>query len=902
MKTNVTSLSVARTRKKASAELKLKVGIGGQNLGKVKNEEWTWSKVVEIMHTPLMIPTSITTYAALGAKNVPEAQKKANTDRKLKLKSSSGFIFSGWCAGGIRKKANVEFHSFVMLDLDNLSHELFWDVESNDTPLKGIRHAWHTTIGHMPNAPRVRIAVPTSRHLDKDEFLAVSKLLARSLDPAMEQVDKVSSRLTQIMFMPVVCKGGEFKAGQDDGEILDVDKFLADCGFDWRDVSLLPLYPGQSASEVAREASGKKAQDPTVKTGVVGEFCRRWDIPAAMDEFLPGVYVASDSGDDRYTYSDGHSSNGAVVYDDGKFLYSNHGSDPCSDQNVNSFDMVRIHLFGDKDADNDDDNAKSKYERMSDRPSYKALLTKLEEEYPDFKQALGIANYLNDDDIDDVFGVTRSDDEDDDEEVASETGEQKELFDELGNAIHPKPLKGVLPVGRDDWRTMVEYDSNNMIKVTHANISKILTFHPRYAPALEYNIFTGRVHSRVRPKTVQQLQPGTWDVRDSLNGIRWSAHMRTTLSVDLSQPRTKDKNSGLGLKVPQDMLRDCVEDAARQKPFHPVREYLQSQQWDCVPRAETFFIRHLGVEDTPYTRAVTRMFFMAAVARVMEPGIKFDYMLVLEGMQGIGKSFFIEAMAYLWGGDLVLDFDDERKAVNSTTGKWIMEFGEMKGLRGDRVEEMKQWLSQRIDRVRLAYREDEEDFPRQWVVVATTNETTYLHDTTGSRRFLPLLCTFAEIDLVAVRAEMAQVWAENYCRYQVERIDNPSGALPLWLQDAEVKAAAKEKQEARNVMRADPWRGVIEGWLDGEKVAGMTEDGAFDVGGELVPRNVTCPTEVLIEALGRKPGQISSAEGRRVKSIILDLGSWKAAPRKKRFGPEIGFHPVLIRIGSEEDF
>lgn len=886
-------------------DIKLQVAVGKSgDLGKVTNKEVAWSKIVAAMRTPLRVDTTFKQYKAWSE------QGQQGSLKKLTLKKQAGFVFGGWCAGGVRKKANIEHHSFVMLDMDSLSLDLFWKIEEGET-LAGVRHVWHTTIGHSPTAPRVRIAIPLSRTVNEIEFQAVSRLLARTIDPEMTQVDPVSFRTAQMMFKPVVTKNGAWASGQDDGLVLDVDGFLGTFDFDWQNIALLPTCPKEKREDLERQSAGKKAEDPTQKSGLVGDFCRMWDIEAAMAEFIPDVYEPA--GDGRFTFTAGHGHSGAVLYDGGKFLFSNHGSDPCADQNVNAFDMVRIHLFGDLDKTVDEGDLGGKqYDSPAKRPSYKAMVEKLADEYPEFAQARAANRYLSDDEVDERF-----DDVEADELATEKTAIAKAVepqYDDLGNEIEVPKIKGMVPTGDANWLQRLDVNEDGVIRVTHANITKILQFHPRYAPCLEYNVFTGRVSSRSRPRTIAPLSAGTWDVQDSLNGIRWSAHMRGVLSIDLSEPVTKGKSkggdSGLGLKVPVEMLKDCIEDAARKKPYHPVREYLQSGQWDCKPRAETMFIDWLGVEDSPYTRAATRMFMLAAVARVMEPGTKFDYMPVLEGAQGIGKSFFIQALGKHWAGDLVIDFDDERKTVNSTTGCWIMEFGELKGMRGDKIEEMRHFLTKQVDRVRLAYREDEEDFPRQWVVIATTNEDAYLYDTTGNRRFLPMRCTVSSVDLAAFRQIVDQIWFEAYCWYQCERIDNEHGSLPLWFADADLQAEAKKMQESRHVSTGDEWRTLIEEFLEtpvhpdfvdgkwGDAEAAKLDDSEV----EPVKRNVTCRTEILVRAIGIDRAKIQDRDIRRLKAILVSMKGWKETKKQKRFGHPVGIQKRIIRIGSPEDY
>ena len=185
----------------------------------------------------------------------------------------------------------------------------------------------------------------------------------------------------------------------------------------------------------------------------------------------------------------------------------------------------------------------------------------------------------------------------------------------------------------------------------------------------------------------------------------------------------------------------AVTKVADDRSYHPIRKYLAAlPEWDGVPRVDTLLIDYLGAEDNSYVRAVTRKTLCAAVRRVQEPGVKFDTMLVLNGPQGIGKSTLISRLAGEWFSDsLNLSDTKDKTAAEKLQGYWILEIGELAGLRKAEVETLRSFLSRQNDIYRAAFGRRATPHPRQCIFFGTTNaESGYLRDTTGNRRFWPV--------------------------------------------------------------------------------------------------------------------------------------------------------------------
>ena len=251
---------------------------------------------------------------------------------------------------------------------------------------------------------------------------------------------------------------------------------------------------------------------------------------------------------------------------------------------------------------------------------------------------------------------------------------------------------------------------------------------------------------------------------------------------------------------------DLIMDRAASNKFHPVKEYLQSLHWDGKERIDTWLIFYGGAKDTDYVREIGRLWLMAAVKRVIEPGCKFDQMLVMEGKEGKNKSTALAILAVRedWFTDQMAfpRMTDVRLTLETLTGKWIVESADLAGIRKAEVETLKACLSRRIDSARLAYARFNTELPRQCVFAGTTNDSQYLMSSTGNRRFWPV--AIKEFDIKALRRDRDQLWAEAY-----HRRHNVSLML-----DSDFWEEASEEQEKRRL--TDPWEEVLATYAEEE--------------------------------------------------------------------------------------
>ena len=263
---------------------------------------------------------------------VAEYKKMSKADRDS-VKDTSGCFVAGKLKDGRRDKESVVSRSMISQDVDH-ANAAYIDNIKMLSPYDSIIYSTHS---HTPQEPRLRHVYPLTRDVSPDEYAAISRYLAA--EQGIEQFDECSFRPNQLMYYPSTPMDGEYVFEHIEGDWLDPDVFLA-AHPDWRDCSLLPTTPHESEVKKA----GKKQEDPLGKGGVVGAFCRCYGIREAIEKFLSDVYEPS-AMEGRYDYIPADSTAGVQIYDD-KFAYSHHATDPACGLLLNSFDLVRVHKFG----------------------------------------------------------------------------------------------------------------------------------------------------------------------------------------------------------------------------------------------------------------------------------------------------------------------------------------------------------------------------------------------------------------------------------------------------------------------------------------------------------------------------------------------------------------------------
>lgn len=397
-------------------------------------------------------------------------------------------------------------------------------------------------------------------------------------------------------------------------------------------------------------------------------------------------------------------------------------------------------------------------------------------------------------------------------------------------------------------------------------------------------------------KPMVQLEGEIWNVPDPMNGTDWEdSHLHQVRHM-IEAPKGQ---GGYGIKVADRDMKAGLNIVANGNRYHPVRNYLEAcaGTWDGRPRMDTLFIDYLGSDDTPYHREAAALMLLGAVTRVFEPGHKFDFVPILEGLQGKRKSTFIRVLGRNWSSELAGDFHDTKAMIEQILGSWIVEIPELQGFSKADTNVLKAWLSRQKDKARLAFKTYAAVYPRQCIFIGSTNDEEYLRDHTGGRRFWPIKCQLeTEIDTDRLEREIDMIWAEATLRYREMRRTCKLPELPLFLSSQEAKREASILQESRRVDTAeDNLAGQIEAWLD-QPIGTETGFDDLDPDAPKQYRHEICALEVWTDMMGNDAGRYTQVEATRVGRALARLKGWGRTHnpvRTARFGRQ----RVYQRIG-----
>lgn len=637
---------------------------------KWKNTEIPWSEFLTKITNTTRTRETFTQY------------KKMSKTEQSDIKDVGGYV-GGTLQGGHRRTGHVLERSMITLDADFAGQD-FQDLIGM---LMANAYAVYTTHSHSPEAPRWRMVVPLTRPVTADEYKPLARFLAAEL--GIDLWDDSTYEPERLMYWPSTAEDGEFLSDYGDAPWMDPDTVLQGHPF-WHDAT---TWPESSRSGHTRQRFADRQGDPHEKPGVVGAFNRAYSIPDAIARFLPDTYVECDIPG-RYTYTQGTTAAGLVVYDGDKFAYSNHGTDPAGGQLCSAFDLVRLHRFGALDEDQVPETP------ISSLPSNKEMLQFA----------------LKDDN-------TRM------ELAASAIDGAREDF-AVDNA----------------WLRELDYTEKGALTKSINNALLLIENDPKLKGGIGYDDFTRKAVT-LRPLPWKP-EEGPWtDADDSA--------LRHYLE---NRHRLKDRED----------ITDALAITFERHTYHPVRDFLDGLCWDGQPRVDRLLIDLMGAADTEYTKAVTRKWLCAAIARVRNPGCKFDTMLILVGAQGIGKSQFFNRLTRnpAWFSDSMSQFDNTKEAMEQLAGKWILEIGELASMKWIEIEGIKTFLSKQSDDYRPSYARRLQNFPRQCVFAGTTNRDDFLQDVTGGRRFWPVVVRNATRMWQELTSEYVdQVWAEADAAY-----------------------------------------------------------------------------------------------------------------------------------------
>lgn len=419
----------------------------------------------------------------------------------------------------------------------------------------------------------------------------------------------------------------------------------------------------------------------------------------------------------------------------------------------------------------------------------------------------------------------------------------------------------------DDWETKLDRAETGAVKASITNAVLILKNHPALK-GIRFNELSGAIE--VMGKLPWKRPNKFWRDADDAQLYGWVADM-------------------YGVQFPENKFTKALSIVTDGRRFNPLRDYLRElPDWDGVPRADTLLIDYLGAEDTAYTRAVTRKTLVGAIQRVLEPGCKFDTVLVLDGKPGIGKSTLLRKLGGKWFSDsLSLADTRDKTAAEKLQGVWIMEIGEMQGTRKADIDVLKGFLSRQVDEYRAAYGRVVERHPRTAIICGTTNSTTgFLRDTTGNRRFWPVPVGGGGSLSVWDMTEdtRAQIWAEVMA-YVAE---GETSYL-----DAEMEREAAKMQQA--ALEYDEREGQVVDYLDtllpedwyswdtGKRVDYFQQRDVLSPKIEAtMQRTEVCAMEIFCECFGRPRNAWTRKDSYEITSIMARLTEWEKTGKRSR--------------------
>lgn len=775
-----------------------------------KNEEITWSQLIAKLETTHRTFETHAQYL------------KFDKDQQDRIKDIGGFV-GGYINSGRRKIGNILHRQLITLDID-FAPPGFWE---DFTLVFGNASVLYSTHKHTANSPRLRLILPMNRPVMADEYQAIARKIAGVLD--IEYFDPTTFETNRLMYWPSSSVDGEYLYEVQAGPWVDADAVLGQYK-DWTDSS---QWPTSQRAKASINRGIAKQGDPLLKPGLIGAFCRTYDIHQVIETFLPEVYAPT-GYDDRYSYIHGSTSAGLVIHED-KFAYSHHGTDPVSMKLCNAFDLVRLHKFGDLDEDAKPDTPGNKL------PSYTAMCDFAREDN-DTKLLLG-------------------------QETIEGAKYTFEGFDE-------EELKEAQEADKD-WTKDLDADKHGRFENSIKNVITILSQDPMLKGALAFDDFE-KQDVALKNLPWRKLALGSYLTDADDSALR--EYLETVYGIT-SALKIKD---GLAVHM-------------QKNTFHPVRDYLNGLVWDGVKRLDRLLIDYMGAEDNELTRAFTRKTLVGAVARVFVPGIKFDTALIMVGGQGPGKSTLIDKLGGKWYSD---SFGNMKTvgAYESLQGVWVMELGELAGMRKADVDEIKHFMAKRQDRYRVAYGKRTQKYPRQGIFIGTTNNDTFLQDMTGNRRFWPVTVdrdrAYKDVFTLSEK-EVGQFWAEAKMQYE-------SGEK-IYL-DADLEAQAVIRQEAH--LEEYPHAAAIinyletlypENWdaMDFDLRQDFLREGLRAQPGS-VKKDKFCVAEIWVEVLGQRLNDRTRFNTRELIGFLKSLKGWESTGKKvhrfcEPYGPQTAF-------------
>ena len=766
---------------------KLKISIA-QNRKSLKwfTEEITWSDFTAKISKPIRTSETYEQFIRM---------KKSQQDE---LKDVGGFV-AGELKDNRRKAENVINRCLITLDADNIASGQTSTILGLVSGL-GCAYAIYSTRKHCSSKPRLRIIIPTDRTLKTEEYEPIARKIASFI--GMNILDPSTFEPSRLMYWPSCSRDSEFVFTYEDKPFASADGILQ-MYKNWKDTAEWPKI--QNEPDIIKKEV-EKQKDPLEKDNIVGAFCKVYGIYQAIATFLSDVYEPGDKAD-KFTYKQGSVANGATVYGDGKWLYSFHATDPASRTLCNSFDLVRIHKFGQLDDDAKPDTPSNRL------PSYVAMC----------KFA------LEDKKVNELYRAEKF----------------KQVKKEFGTSTNDDDTNWLNELSISNSTGLLEKTINNALLVLQNDTA--------FKNKLVFDRFSNRFLIK---------EPMPWGRENEEYPKLWN-------DCDDAELRAYFEKNYNGYKSPNS-INDALAILKNRNSVNVAKDYFEGLSWDGILRLDNLLIDYLGAENSDYVKQVTRKSLTAVVSRaITEKAIKFDNMVILTGKQGIGKSTLLSKLAGDWFTDNIVDFNS-KDTLLLLQNCIIAEVPELQGFNKADSNRLKQFLGQKTDKYRAPYERREEEHPRHCVFFGTTNDDEFLRDSTGNRRYWPVQVginkptknVFKELE-----SEKDQIWAEAVVRFRTGEVLYLEGDV---LKVAETEQKARLIIDPwESIINEYLSRRVPKDWFD-RTIEAQKNYWLFnsEEDKELIERDRVCASEILTVCLGIEPKKQTSIDRKRVLDII----------------------------------
>jgi putative DNA primase/helicase len=668
-----------------------------------------------------------------------------NADKatKVVIKDVGGFI-GGETEGNRRINGIRIKRQLLTLDIDTKLPNIYFYLERN-VHFYCIVHSTHS---HSQNENRYRIIAPLSREVNEDEYEALGRRIAYSIENAKYEsmpglFDETTFQANRLMFFPSVSADGEYICEllnvdilSDEQKVIDVDKVL-DEYLDKNDI-----FEWFKPDKINDEQIGKNSvenKNPLKAKGMVGAFNRTYSITQAIEKFLSNVYKKERNN--RYTFIGGDSHGGGLVLNGDTLFYSHHGTDPANLYYRSAFDLVRIHKFGDFDKGFTPEKMIEK--EITEKTDSFAKMIEFCRTLPDVLEHSDTNIAL----------VQRLEQQNDfikgffEEEQTNETTTQEnqpEIPENQDNPVEnteanteqqpkddsPTPAKPADVENEEISTTPKKKDLSwiSSLGGVTSNFSKldiIFSNDDKIGNLFYYDTFRDNICFLRKP---------FWH-RDFIDGAALQDKDMAHIRVHLEKV--------YGIKG-EKMIDDAIIVEADKIQRNKVMDFFESLVWDGKERLEFFFNEFFKVPLNPFTRSAFKHWLVGAVSRIYKAGAPMDLLLVIKGKQGIGKSLFFKRLAtinfnkpadHLYS-DTKIDFDKAKDSYEQLEGIWIYEWKELAGMNMSEQESIKAFVDKTEDKFRRSYGRRNVEIKRRVAFGGTTNEKTPLRDRSGNRRFI----------------------------------------------------------------------------------------------------------------------------------------------------------------------